>query len=156
VLERTLITAPIDGTVVALRFRTPGGVVRPGEAVLDIVPVDEELLIDARVAPTDIDAVRIGQPARVVLPAFEQRTMPRIEGWVRQVSADALDDPESGQRFFLARIEIDRAQLAALEPTIELTPGMPAEVYVMTGEHTVLDYLLDPIRDSLRRAFRES
>ncbi|MGH6912992.1 MAG: HlyD family type I secretion periplasmic adaptor subunit, partial [Geminicoccales bacterium] len=156
VLERTLITAPIDGTVVALRFRTRGGVVRPGEPVLDIVPADEELLVDARVAPADIDAVRVGLPARVVLPAFNQRTMPRIEGRVRQVSADAIDDAESGQRFFLARIEIDRAQLAALEPTIELTPGMPAEVYITTGERTVLDYLLAPIRDSLRRAFRES
>ena len=120
------------------------------------MPADEELLVDARVAPADIDAVRVGLPARVVLPAFKQRTMPRIEGRVRQVSADAIDDAESGQRFFLARIEIDRAQLAALEPTIELTPGMPAEVYITTGERTVLDYLLDPIHDSLRRAFRES
>jgi len=156
VLERTLITAPVDGTVVALRFRTPGGVIRPGEPVLEIVPDSEELLIDARVSPMDIDVVRAGLPARVVLPAFQQRHMPQIQGRVRQISADALTDPQTGQRFFEARIEIDRNQLAALEPALELTAGMPAEVYITTGERTALDYLLSPFYDSLRRAFRET
>ena len=156
VLERTLITAPVDGTVVALRFRTPGGVIRPGEPVLEIVPDSEELLIDARVSPMDIDVVRAGLPARVVLPAFQQRHMPQIRGRVRQISADAITDPQTGQRFFEARIEIDRNQLAALEPALELTAGMPAEVYITTGERTALDYLLSPFYDSLRRAFRET
>ena len=90
VLQRTLISAPVDGTVVALRFRTPGGVVRPGEPVLEIVPDNEELLIDARLSPMDIDVVRAGLPARVVLQAFQQRHMPQIEGRVRQVSPDAI------------------------------------------------------------------
>jgi HlyD family secretion protein/epimerase transport system membrane fusion protein len=156
VLERTLITAPVDGTVVALRFRTPGGVIRPGEPVLEIVPDSEELLIDARVSPMDIDVVRAGLPARVVLPAFQQRHMPQIQGRVRQISADAITDRQTGQRFFEARIEIDRNQLAALEPALELTAGMPAEVYITTGERTALDYLLSPFYDSLRRAFRET
>lgn len=156
VLERTLITAPTDGTVLGLRFRTPGGVVRPGEPVLELVPRDEELLVDARVSPMDIDIVRAGLPAQVVLPAFQQRHMPRLEGRVRDVSADAITDPQSGERFFEARIEIDRARLAALAPEVQLTPGMPAEVYITTGEHTVLDYLLSPFYDSLRRAFRET
>ncbi|HEX6112714.1 MAG TPA: HlyD family type I secretion periplasmic adaptor subunit [Geminicoccaceae bacterium] len=156
VLERTLITAPVDGTVVALRFRTAGGVVRPGEPVLEIVPEHEELLIDARVSPMDIDVVRAGLPARVVLPAFQQRHMPQIEGRVRQVSADAIADPQTGQRFFEVRVEIDRDRLAALAPEIELTPGMPAEVYITTGERTALDYLLGPFYDSLRRTWRET
>jgi HlyD family secretion protein len=156
VLERTVIAAPVDGTVVALRFRTPGGVIRPGEPVLEIVPDDEELLIDARVSPMDIDVVRAGLPARVVLPAFQQRDLPQIAGRVRQVAADATDDPQTGKRFFAARIEIDAGQLAALEPPLELTPGMPAEVYITTGERTALDYLLSPFYDSLRRAFRET
>src|SRR5918994_2800052 len=156
VLERTLIIAPVDGTVVALRFRTPGGVIRPGEPVLEIVPDSEELLIDARVSPMDIDVVRAGLPARVVLPAFKQRHMPQIQGRVRQISADAITDPQTGQRFFEARIEIDRNQLAALEPALELTAGMPAEVYITTGERTALDYLLSPFYASLRRAFRET
>lgn len=156
VLERTLITAPVDGTVVGLRFRTAGGVVRPGEPVLEIVPEHEELLIDARVSPLDIDVVRPGLPARVVLPAFQQRYLPQIEGRVRQVSADAMVDAQTGERFFQARVEIDRDQIAALGPELELTPGMPAEVYITTGERTALDYLLRPFYDSLRRAWRET
>jgi HlyD family secretion protein/epimerase transport system membrane fusion protein len=156
VLQRTLISAPVDGTVVALRFRTAGGVVRPGEPVLEIVPDNEELLIDARLSPMDIDVVRAGLPARVVLPAFQQRHLPQIEGRVRQVSPDALADAQTGQRFFAVRVEIDRDQLAALEPALELTAGMPAEVYITTGERTALDYLLGPLYDSLRRAWRET
>jgi HlyD family secretion protein len=156
VLERTLIKAPIDGTVVELRFRTPGGVIRPGEPILEIVPDDEELLVDARVSRMDIDVVRKGLPARIMLPAFKQRNMPRIEGRVRQVSADAITDPQTGQSFYRARVEVDPARLAALQPAVVLTPGMPAEVYIMTGERTVLDYLLRPLYDSLRRAFREN
>ena len=156
VLERTLITAPTGGTVVQLRFRTHGGVIRPGEPVLEIVPRDEELLVDARVAPIDIDVVRPGLPARVVLPAFQQRHMPQIAGRVRRVSADAIADPQTGARYFEVQVEVDRAGLAALEPEIRLAPGMPAEVYITTGERTVLDYLLSPLYDSLRRAFRET
>jgi HlyD family secretion protein len=156
VLARTLIRAPAAGTVVALRFRTAGGVVRPGEPVLDIVPDDEELLVDARLSPLDIDIVAAGLPAQIVLPAFKQRHLPRIEGRVRRVSADALVDPHTGERYFEARIEVDAEQLAAIEPAIELSAGMPAEVYITTAERTMLDYLLQPVFDSLRRAFRES
>jgi multidrug efflux pump subunit AcrA (membrane-fusion protein) len=75
---------------------------------------------------------------------------------VRQVAADASDDPQTGKRFFAVRIEIEPGQLAALEPALELTPGMPAKVYITTGERTALDYLLSPFYDSLRRAFRET
>ena len=88
---------------------------------------------------------RAGLPAQIVLPAFKQRHLPRIEGRVRQVSADAIVDPQTGERYFEARIEVDRAQLAALAPDLELTPGMPAEVYITTGERTMLDYLLQPV-----------
>ena len=156
VLARTLIKAPSAGTVVELRFHTPGGVIRPGEPVLDIVPDQEELLVDARVSPLDIDVVAPGLPAQIILPAFKQRNLPRIEGRVRRISADAIVDPHSGKRYFEARIEVDPAQLAALEPPVELTSGMPAEVYITIAERTMLDYLLQPVFDSLRRAFREA
>lgn len=156
VLARTLIKAPAAGTVVELRFHTPGGVIRPGEPVLDIVPDDEELLVDARLSPLDIDVVAAGLPAQIILPAFKQRHLPRIEGRVRRISADAIVDPHSGERYFEARIEIDPAQLVALEPAVELSAGMPAEVYITIAERTMLDYLLQPVFDSLRRAFRES
>jgi HlyD family secretion protein/epimerase transport system membrane fusion protein len=156
VLARTVISAPSAGTVVELRFHTPGGVIRPGEPVLDIVPADEELLVDARLSPLDIDIVAPGMPAQIILPAFKQRHLPRIEGRVRQVSADVIVDPHSGERYFEARIEVDAEQLAGIQPAIELSPGMPAEVYITTAERTMLDYLLQPVFDSLRRAFRES
>ena len=146
-LQRTLIGARSDGTVVDLRFRTSGGVVRPGEPVLEIVPDNEELLIDARLSPMDIDVVRAGLPAQVVLPAFQQRHMPRIDG----TRASGLGRTPSStrrpaQRYFQARIEIDRDAARGAGARIELTPGMPAEVYIMTGERTALDYLLSPLR----------
>ena len=119
--------------------------IRPGEPVLEIVPDDEELLVDARMSPMDIDVVAAGLPAQIVLPAFKQRHMPRIEGRVRQVSADAIIDPQSGERYFQARIEVDARSSRRSGPAIELTPGMPAEVYIMTGERTMLDYLLRPV-----------
>ncbi len=156
VLERTVVRAPSAGTVVQLRVHTPGGVIRPGEPLLDIVPDDEELLVDARLSPMDIDVVAAGLSAQVILPAFKLRHLPRIEGRVRTISADAIVDPHTGERYFEARIEVDPEQLAALEPKVELTSGMPAEVYIMTGERTMLDYLLQPVFDSLRRAFRKS
>jgi HlyD family type I secretion membrane fusion protein len=131
-------------------------VIRPGEPILDIVPDDEELLVDARLSPMDIDVVATGLPAQIVLPAFKQRHLPRIEGRVHRISADAITDPHTGERYFEARIEVDPEQLAAIEPPIELAAGMPAEVYIMIGERTMLDYLLQPVFDSLRRAFRES
>ena len=92
----------------------------------------------------------------MVLPAFQQRDLPQIKGRVRQVAADATADQHTGELFFEIRVEIDPGQFAALEPALELSPGMPAEVYITTGERTALDYLLSPFYDSLRRAFRES
>jgi HlyD family secretion protein len=156
VLARTLIRAPSAGTVVELRFHTPGGVIRPGEPILDLVPDNEELLVDARLSPLDIDIVAAGLPAQIILPAFKQRHLPRIEGRVRRISADAIVDPHSGERYFEARIEVDPEQLKAVAPGVELIPGMPAEVYITVAERTMLDYLLQPVFDSLRRAFRES
>jgi membrane fusion protein, type I secretion system len=156
VLNRTVVTAPIDGTVVELHVRNPGSVIQPGEPVMEIVPDHEELLIDARVSRMDIDVVMAGLTTRVLLPAFKQRQMPRIEGRVRQVSADAITDPRTGESFFQARIDVDSAQLTAFKPPIRLTPGMQAEVYIMTGPGTVLDALLRPFYDAMRRAFRES
>lgn len=155
VLYRTVVTAPIAGTVVQLHYHSAGGVVGPGQPILDIVPTGEELLVDARVAPLDIDVVAAGLPARIVLSAYGQRSLPQIDGTVRTVSADQLTDPHSGERYFQALIRVDPKQLAALGPGVRLLPGMPAEVMILTGEHTALDYLTKPIRESLRRSFRE-
>jgi len=156
VLARTSITAPISGIIVQSRASTVGGVVRPGEPILDIVPQEEELLIDARISPIDIDAIQIGMSAEIILSAYSQRRLPRIGGTVRSISADRLIDEITGQAYFLARVEVNPQELAALEGEVTLTAGMPAEVYILTGERTALEYLLEPVNQSFRRAFREA
>jgi len=156
VLARTSITAPISGIIVQSRASTVGGVVRSGEPILDIVPQEEELLIDARISPLDIDAIQIGMSAEIILSAYSQRRLPRIGGTVRSISADRLIDEITGQAYFLARVEVNPQELAALEGEVTLTAGMPAEVYILTGERTALEYLIEPVIQSFRRAFREA
>ncbi len=154
-LARTAIVAPADGVVMDLRFKTPGGVIGAGEAVADIVPDHDELVIEARVAPQDIDTVHAGQPAYVMFPSFPQRSLHRIAGDVTQVSADAFHDERLGQSYFSARVKVDPAVLAAEAPDIRLSPGMPAEVYIRTAERTLLEYLAQPILQVAERTFRE-
>lgn len=156
VLRRLVVAAPVAGTVVQMRLHTVGGVIGAGDALLDIVPRDDDLVIDARIAPTDIDVVRTGQAVQVVLSAFATRNLPRVEGKVSDVSADRIVDPQTQATYYKVRVEVDRASLKALGPDIELTPGMPAEVMVMTGQRTAFDYLTRPFLDSLRRSLKES
>lgn len=155
-LTRTTIAAPVAGTVLGLRFKTSGGVIRPGEPVLDIVPKDDELIIDAQVSPNDIDEVHVGNSAIVSFPAFARRTTPRIEGVVEQVSADSFQDERTGSRYYQAKVKVDRELLKEIAPHIILQPGMPAEVYIATVERTVLEYLVTPFTQMLSRSFRES
>jgi HlyD family secretion protein len=155
-LKRTVITAPVSGTVVGLRMKTQGGVIQQGEPILDIVPAEDDLLIDARVAPIDIDVVHPGLLAQVHLSAFRSRNLPQIEGKVRSVSADSIRDEKTGMSYYLARVEVDRESLSGLGMDVQLVPGMPAEVLIVTGERTLTDYLLEPLRDVFRRSLRES
>jgi HlyD family type I secretion membrane fusion protein len=154
VLARRTIVSPIAGTVVNLRFFTAGGVIGPGAPILDIVPEDDRLVIEAQIRPLDIDVVRPGLAAEVRLTAFKQRTTPTLAGRVAYVSADRLVDAASGTAHFTARVEIPAAELARLDG-VELYPGMPAEVMVVVGRRTALGYLLDPLRESFGRAFHE-
>lgn len=156
VVDRSVVLAPLAGTIVQLRVHTLGGIVAAGQAILDIVPSDEELLFDARISPNDIDEVRQDLPARVVLTGYKQRNMPQLEGRVREVSADRIVDAQTGQAYYLARIELPAERVREVAPMVSLKPGMPAEVMVMTGERTLLDYLLDPLLSSFRKTFRES
>jgi HlyD family type I secretion membrane fusion protein len=155
-LTRTTITAPVAGTVLDLRFKTPGGVIRAGEPVLDIVPSEDELIIEVKIRPKDIDDVHAGLSAYVMFPAFARRTTPRIDGRVEQVSADSFEDQRTGARFYKAKVKVDREHLKELAPHIELQPGMPAEVFIATAERTVLEYLITPFTQMLERSFRES
>lgn len=155
VLKRTAVIAPIDGIVVGLNFKTTGGVIKPGDVILELVPSQAELVIDARVQPIDIDSVRVGQRAQVHLLPFEQRHLPIIEGDVESVSADAMSDDRTGEQYFKAKIVIPKTRMETLAPNVALAPGMPVDVMIVTGERSALRYLLEPIERSFRKSFRQ-
>lgn len=156
ILERTTIVAPVSGKVVNSRFKTTAGVVKAGEAIMDIVPTGERLLIDVHISPRDIDIVRPQLPAIIHLTAYSSRGLPRISGFVRDVSADSMVDQATGQSFFLARVEVLKEDLSRIGDEYILVAGMPAEVMIVTGERTVVSYLLEPFLDAFRRGLRES
>ena len=153
VFSRTRVTAPVAGTVVDLRVFTRGGVIGEDEPLMDIVPADGKLIIEAQVDPTDIDSVYPNLPAQVRLTAFPQLKTPMLSGTVLQVSADRLTDARTGTPYYEAWVALDAGQPALEE--LKLQPGMPAEVMIITGKRTALDYLLKPIVASLGRALRE-
>lgn len=155
VLVRTDIKAPISGVIVGLQVSTVGGVIGPGEPLLDIVPKGERLIIEARVDPTDIDDVRAGMDAQVQITSFNQRSVKPSPGVVMTVSADHLMDERSGLSYFLARIALTEDALKALKDK-RITPGMPVQVMIVTGARTPIEYLIKPITDSLNRAMRET
>jgi HlyD family type I secretion membrane fusion protein len=150
-LSRIEIVAPLAGRVIDLQVHTRGGVIRPGASILDIVPTDDRLVVQARIAPEDIDRVHQGLPAEVRFTAFNTRTTPVYPGVVTRVSADRLTDPARGVAYYVAQIEINPGQL----PTLALQPGMPAEVYIVTGQRTALAYVVKPIREQIRRGMLE-
>jgi len=160
VVGRMVVRAPIGGRVINAASISVGGVVEPGETIMEIVPDTDELVIEARISPFDIDVVRPGLKAKINLAAFSQRSLPQITGEVRQVSADVLEDPASGERYFAARVAVPASELEALAMRTgrryELTPGMPADVLIVTGRRTVLGYLLAPFASSFRTSFREA
>jgi HlyD family type I secretion membrane fusion protein len=154
ILNRIVITAPQDGVITGMRIHTKGGVISPGERIMEIVPSNDRHIIECQISPQDIDVVRPGLPARVRMSAYKSRKTPQFDGEVTQVSADKFTDERTGQSFYLARIEVDQQELDTL-PDIKLYPGMPAEVLITTGERTLLEYLLSPFTDTFNRAFRE-
>lgn len=155
-LNRTSIIAPADGVVLNLTFSTVGGVLRPGEPILEIVPDEDELIISARIRPQDIDEIRLGMEAHVIFPSYVQRYMHRIAGELIHISADIMTDTQTNQTYFLAKIRVDAVDMKNQVEDVKLTPGMPAEVYLKTRERTLIDYLLQPISRTFERALRES
>jgi membrane fusion protein, epimerase transport system len=150
-LARTEVKAPEDGTVIGLQVHTIGGVIKPGEAILDIVPKDDKLIVEANVRTDDIDVVHKGLPAEIRFTALNWRTTPVFRGVVSRVSADRFTDAKTGLSYYLAQIEVDPRNA----PKVKLYPGMPAEVFIVTGERTTMDYLLKPIKDQMRRGMLE-
>lgn len=154
VYGQTEVKAPVDGVVVSTGVHTIGGVVSPGETLLELVPVNDKLIVEARVDPQDIDKVRLGLPAGVKFTAFNQRKTPELAGELRYVSADVLQDPQTGTSYYVARVEVPESEVERLGDK-QLQPGMMAEVFMRTGERTMADYLLQPLQDSFRRAWLE-
>lgn len=154
ILKRQSVISPSRGVVLKLHFHTAGAVIGPGQPILELLPTDEQLVIEAYVRPEDIDSVYKGLEAEVRLVALKQRTTPLVKGKVIYVSADAIRRKDSKELFYEARILLDAESLQG-NKEIKLAPGMPAEVYIQTGERTFLDYIINPITASFQRAFRE-
>ena len=155
ILKRTVIKAPISGVVMNIKYHTLGAVVQPAANILNIVPQDDQIIVEAKVKPDDIDSVHKGLIAMVQLTAFNAKKVPKLAGTVRSVSADALMDEATGMHYFLARIQLNQDDISRLKTTLTLNPGMPAQVFIMTGSRTLLNYLLSPIIDATYKAFRE-
>lgn len=153
-LEHIVIRAPDAGMVIGMTVHTIGGVVRPATPLLDIVPSVSELVIEAQVAPVDIDRVAIGKRADIRFGAFNSATTPVIEGEVISVSADRLTNEKTGTAYYLSRVRVTEAGVRTLGER-KLLPGMPADVLIITGERTLLQYLMQPARDAISQSMIE-
>ncbi|WP_434571691.1 HlyD family type I secretion periplasmic adaptor subunit [Pseudomonas sp. Z3-6] len=153
-LKRIDITSPIAGRVQQLAVHTIGGVISPAEGLMQIVPADDELLVEAKISAQDIDQLTVGQSATLRLSAFNRSTTPELTGTVVRLSADLIQDERTGVGFYRAGIKIPQSELAKLQG-LALVPGMPVESMIQTGSRNVMSYLLKPISDHAQRAFRE-
>ena len=153
-LKRVEIRAPQDGMVFQSTVHTVGGVVTAGDAMMLIVPDADNLTVEAKVNPQDIDQVRTGQTALLRLSAFNQRTTPEIYGTVTRISADASTDQRTGQTYYTIRIAMPGDEVAKLGE-VRMVPGMPVEAFVQTGDRTMISYFVKPLHDQLMRMFRE-
>ncbi len=155
VMSRIEVRAPQAGIVQNLKVHAPGAVIRPGDVLAELVPTGDKLVMAARVSPLDIDNVMNDQKAEIRFPAFSSRRMPTILGKVHSVGADAMEDEYTREPYFLARVVVDSATIPE-EVHDRLVPGMPADVIIITGERTLLQYLISPISDLLFKSMREA
>jgi len=153
--RRLIVTAPVSGRVVALQVHSNGGVLQPGQPLLDIVPTDSPLIVVAHIKVSDITRIKIGQIADVQLSAFPTRTTPKISGEVVYISADRMmqQTPYGEQPSYIVHIELNKQELA--DNDLYLTAGMPAAIFIRTKSRTVLDYALEPLKQNFDRALRE-
>ena len=153
-LRRVDIRAPQDGVVEQSTVHTVGGVINAGDAIMLIVPQTDNLSVEARVNPQDIDQLQLGQKTLLRFSAFNQRTTPELIGIVSRVSADTTTDQRTGQSYYTMRVALPPEEVAKLGE-VKLIPGMPVEAFVQTGDRTMMSYLVKPLQDQLMRAFRE-
>lgn len=157
-LQRSRVKAPATGRVVGLSVFTVGGVVSPGQTLMEIVPENKNLVIQAQVNPTDADDVFQGQEAQVRFASVNDRTLPLLTGTVRTISADSFTDENTGRTYFRAEIEVSPKQLDRVRDSLgqgELRPGLPVDVVLSVRKRTALQYILEPFTSSFWRALRE-
>ncbi|NGO52065.1 HlyD family type I secretion periplasmic adaptor subunit [Allomesorhizobium camelthorni] len=153
-LRRIDIVAPQSGTIQQLAVHTIGEVVTPADPVMLIVPEGDDLALEVRITPKDIDQIQLGHKAVLRMSAFNLRTTPELNGYVSRIAADLATDEKTGISYYLVRLSVPPAELTKLKD-LTLVPGMPAEAMVQTGERTALSYLVKPLSDQISRAFRE-
>lgn len=153
-LKRIDIRSPQDGIVHELAVHTIGGVIAAGETMMQIVPINDRLVVETKIQPFDIDQMHVGQQAILRFSAFNQRTTPEVAGYVKTVAADLISNPQTGESWYAARIEIKPEDLAKLD-NLSLLAGMPVEAYIKTGDRTALSYLVKPLADQIAKAMRE-
>lgn len=158
-LGRSVVRAPASGRVVGLRAFTVGGVVAPGETIMEIVPQDRALVVSARAAPTDADDLKIGMKTQVRFSALQERNLPILNGAISKVSADSVEDERTGARYFEVEIVVPPAEMdriREIRPDTGLRPGLPAEIVVPLRKRSALDYLLEPLTQTMWRTGREN
>lgn len=155
VLAHTTVLSPVDGYVLNQTQFTEGGVVSAGESMLDIVPDNVPLVVEAKIKPRDVHAVAPGMKALVTLTAYNARTTPKVEAVVDTVAADELIDQKSGQGYFTAQLRIEPNELKRLPPDVKLYPGLPTQTMIVTGHRTIMDFLIGPLRDAITQSMHE-
>ncbi|NRA87445.1 MAG: HlyD family type I secretion periplasmic adaptor subunit [Rhizobiales bacterium] len=154
-LKRTIIYAPFSGKILDLQVHNKGSVIASGGKILDIVPQNEKLIIDAKLNPNDVELVHKGDPVKIILSAYKTKKVPKIDGEVLFVAADVLMDEITGQKYYNVRVQFDIEMIKSLNTQIDLRPGMQAQVFFIQDGRTLMDYIISPIVDAAYRAFRE-
>jgi len=156
---RTRVSAPVAGVIVGLKVHTIGAVVGPREPIVDVVPDGAPLIVEANIRPDDVRGIALGSHADVRLTAYNSRTTPMLDGQVTYISADALTDSDKRAHFYVVRVEVSTQALAKANrlarETVVLGPGLRTEVYIRKHARSAFDYLLEPVRDGIRKSMRD-
>lgn len=156
ILTRSIIRAPKAGTITNLQYHTIGGVITPSAKIMDIVPQNDELIVEIHIMPKDIERIQVGLKVKVQLSAYKSRLVPRLDGELIYLSADKLTNERNGYPYYIGRVRIPKESLEKINYNVKLYPGMPADAFIVKGESTFLKYLLNPILDSCHRSFKEN
>ena len=153
-VDRTMVRSPVEGTVKKINFNTLGGVVQPGMDLMEVVPLQDQLLVEVQIRPKDIAFLRTGLPAIVKITAYDFAIYGGLQATVEHISADTIQD-ENGQSFYIVRVRTEKSHLGSLENPMPIIPGMQTSIDILTGKKTVLNYLLKPINRARQSALRE-